>query len=289
MADREPIQPPGGAAVEETVGQMLRRERTLRGVSLEEIATTTRISLNFLRAMEADRFEELPSGVFLRGFIRNVAEYLGLDANQVLDHVREQQNRLATRTLVGVRASEVEQAMLRTVAGDTAPLSPARLAVPALIALALIAAGGAGLYFGLRTRHPRTVSAPATPAAADGSAAPVAAAAAEPVTLEITVGSDDRRAFVRLTVDDVMKFQGELKRETAAPAVLAGSGPAGPRKDQIIERGRKFELYTSSAGALQIRVDGKILPALGRRGETLTHWEYRAGIGVVNAPSAPSP
>lgn len=283
---------PGGAAVEETVGQMLRRERTLRGVTLEEIAASTRISLNFLKAMEADRFEELPSEIFLRGFVRNVADYLGLDANQVLDHLREQQNRLATRTLVGVRASEVEQAMLRTAAGDAAPVSLARLAVPALIALAVLAAVGAGLYFGRRTRRIPPVSAPAgpTPAAAPAPApeAPAAPVSSEPVTLEITVGADDRRAFVRLTVDDELKFQGELKRETVAPTAVTG-GAAGPRRDQITERGRKFELYTSSAGALQIRVDGKLLPPLGRRGETLTRWEYHAGAGVVNTPSAPAP
>ena len=60
-------------------GENLKRERELRGVSLEEISTATRIATRFLRAIENEQWNQLPGGVFNRGFVRAVARYLGLD------------------------------------------------------------------------------------------------------------------------------------------------------------------------------------------------------------------
>jgi cytoskeleton protein RodZ len=60
-------------------GETLRRERELRGVELREIADATKISVRFLQALEQDRIEVLPGGVFRRAFVREYARYLGLD------------------------------------------------------------------------------------------------------------------------------------------------------------------------------------------------------------------
>lgn len=60
-------------------GEHLKREREMRGVSLEEISAATRISVRFLEALEAEQWERLPGGIFNRGFIRSVARFLGLD------------------------------------------------------------------------------------------------------------------------------------------------------------------------------------------------------------------
>lgn len=60
-------------------GEHLRREREMRGVSLDEISAATRISTRFLDALENERWEELPGGAFNRGFIRSVARFLGID------------------------------------------------------------------------------------------------------------------------------------------------------------------------------------------------------------------
>jgi len=60
-------------------GEHLKREREMRGVSLEEISAATRISLRFLEALENEQWERLPGGIFNRGFIRSVARFLGLD------------------------------------------------------------------------------------------------------------------------------------------------------------------------------------------------------------------
>ncbi|MHB8410571.1 MAG: RodZ domain-containing protein [Candidatus Acidiferrales bacterium] len=57
----------------------MKREREMRGVSLEEISAATRISVRFLEALESEQWERLPGGIFNRGFIRSVAKFLGLD------------------------------------------------------------------------------------------------------------------------------------------------------------------------------------------------------------------
>lgn len=65
-------------------GETLRRERELRGVSLREIADATKISVRFLQALEQDRLEILPGGMFRRAFVREYARFLGLDAERLV-------------------------------------------------------------------------------------------------------------------------------------------------------------------------------------------------------------
>jgi len=65
-------------------GEHLKREREMRGVSLEEISSATRIAPRFLAALESEQWELLPGGVFNRGFIRSVARYLGLDEDSLV-------------------------------------------------------------------------------------------------------------------------------------------------------------------------------------------------------------
>ena len=60
-------------------GEHLRREREMRGISLEEIASATRIGTRFLEALETEQWGQLPGGVFNRGFVRAIAHHLGLN------------------------------------------------------------------------------------------------------------------------------------------------------------------------------------------------------------------
>src|SRR5579875_2989875 len=65
-------------------GENLRREREMRGISLQEISATTKISVRLLEALENEEFYKLPGGIFTRSFIRAYSNYLGLDAERVL-------------------------------------------------------------------------------------------------------------------------------------------------------------------------------------------------------------
>lgn len=68
----------------ESLGQRLRAAREAKGVSLAEVERATRIRAKFLEAFEQDDFSGLPSETQARGFLRNYAEYLGLDAAELL-------------------------------------------------------------------------------------------------------------------------------------------------------------------------------------------------------------
>jgi len=69
-------------------GDRLRREREMRGVTLDEIAESTKISRRSLEALEQEEFDLLPGGIFNKGFVRAYARYLGIDEEQaVADYV----------------------------------------------------------------------------------------------------------------------------------------------------------------------------------------------------------
>ena len=65
-------------------GELLKRERELREVTLNEVTVATRIPPRFLEAFEREDWETLPGGVFNRGFVRAIARYLGLDEENLL-------------------------------------------------------------------------------------------------------------------------------------------------------------------------------------------------------------
>jgi cytoskeletal protein RodZ len=64
-------------------GELLRRVRELRSLTLHEVADRTRISARHLENVEADRYEALPATVYLRGILMNIARELGLDPLRV--------------------------------------------------------------------------------------------------------------------------------------------------------------------------------------------------------------
>lgn len=85
-------------------GQELRQERERRGISLDDVAVSTRVSLRHLHALEDSRFSELPRGVFSRGIVRSYAQHCGLDTDGTLRGFIE-----ALRTS-GVQTEEPEDA-----------------------------------------------------------------------------------------------------------------------------------------------------------------------------------
>jgi cytoskeletal protein RodZ len=64
------------------LGAKLREERERRGIGIDEIEAETRIRAKFLVALEEDRFEALPGPAYVRAFVRDYAEQLGLDPQE---------------------------------------------------------------------------------------------------------------------------------------------------------------------------------------------------------------
>ncbi len=72
----------------ETIGQQLKKTREYRHLTLEKVEEATHIRLKFLQALEADDFSAMPSPAQARGFLRNYAQYLELDLDQMVDELR---------------------------------------------------------------------------------------------------------------------------------------------------------------------------------------------------------
>lgn len=75
----------------QTIGQRLKAAREEKQLTLDRIFEATRIRVNYLRALEDDDLSVMPSPVQARGYLRNYAEYLGLDIDRLLEEMRSSQ------------------------------------------------------------------------------------------------------------------------------------------------------------------------------------------------------
>jgi cytoskeleton protein RodZ len=72
------------------IGEALRSERLRLGLGLEQIATQTKIGQYLLQAIEANQFDRLPGGLLTRSFLRQYAQVVGLDADEVVASFKQQ-------------------------------------------------------------------------------------------------------------------------------------------------------------------------------------------------------
>jgi cytoskeleton protein RodZ len=148
-------------------GEHLKRERELRGVTLEEVAAATRISPRFLEALENEQWDRLPGGAFNRGFIRSVARFLGLDEESMVAEYA-----LETKGLNQSAASADPQA--QGMPRDWRPVIIAGV----VLAIVIIAAAFAIHHYRASARARSEEQLQAAPA----PATPVAPPAAQPTT-----------------------------------------------------------------------------------------------------------
>jgi cytoskeleton protein RodZ len=72
-----------------SIGQRLKETREDQRLTLDKVFEATRIRVQYLQALEADDLSIMPSPVQARGYLRNYAEYLGLDVDKMLDEMRQ--------------------------------------------------------------------------------------------------------------------------------------------------------------------------------------------------------
>ena len=77
-------------AQQESVGASLAAARLSRGMSIQDVAQTSKVSSRFLRALEEDDFSVFISRVYVLGFAKAYAQVVGLDCDQVLNNLRQQ-------------------------------------------------------------------------------------------------------------------------------------------------------------------------------------------------------
>lgn len=74
----------------DSLGTFLRKEREQKNIALETLSEKTRIPLKFLQAMEEDRWDELPSLVYIQGYLRSYALYLGFSPEKVFTRYKNE-------------------------------------------------------------------------------------------------------------------------------------------------------------------------------------------------------
>src|SRR5882672_5192573 len=136
-----------------SVGTYLRELRQRRGVSLEEIARTTRVAQRYLESIEADTFDTLPSPVFTRGFIRAYCQALGEPPDEALAAYegREERAAAATPQQPAVPVRRPGRPQPRTAVADAEPRG--RGAV--LVSFVLLVVLGVALFAVALVIHPR--------------------------------------------------------------------------------------------------------------------------------------
>ena len=94
-------------------GAQLKREREQRKISLDDISVSTKIGTRFLRAIEENQFDQLPGGIFNKGFIRAYARHLGLNEEQAVADYLEATGATATDTMAESQAATPEPVLQR--------------------------------------------------------------------------------------------------------------------------------------------------------------------------------
>lgn len=250
--DIESSVPPSG------FGDELRLQREMRGITVREISEVTKISVRFLEAIEAEDFAILPAPVFTRGFIREYAKQLGVEADDLVDRYMQIVRRER-------RIEEAERAeMADRISGKHHFGS--RWPMVFLLVVGLVSIGVAiGLYSHLgvpwessatvpvaTSPAPASVTDVVAPARAEPPAVSTTAAEAAPLRLEIMANED---CYLTMSIDGKRVINGEVLH-------------AGDRRTYEAENEIRFETI-GNAGGIRVFLDGRQLAPFGERGEVV--------------------
>lgn len=126
-------------------GEKLKQEREKRKITLEEISASTKIGTRMLQALEENKFNQLPGGIFNKGFVRAYSRMVGLDEDQtVADYLQASGEAAPPSTEIpprenGARENEENISRLEAISADHPRQLPWGLfaALLLLVALAL--------------------------------------------------------------------------------------------------------------------------------------------------------
>jgi cytoskeleton protein RodZ len=251
-------------------GETLRREREVRGINLREVAEATKISVRFLQALENDRIDILPGGIFPRAFVRQYAAYLGLDPEKtVADFIHA--------------AGEPPPAVPREVPLERARPLPLWLVAGGLVVLVLAL---------LAWRQLRTSAAgpPAVQVESPSAAAPPPSSFPEdrvfppPSVTPPAVVASGEGLVLDLTANQACWVAVQVDGVRIIDRVLAQG------ETQRLSAKREIVLSVGNAGGVAFRVNGRPGVALGKEGEVrrnilITHQSLPSL--VEGAPAAP--
>ncbi len=297
-------------------GQKLKQEREKRNITLEQISVSTKIGIRMLQALEEDKFNQLPGGIFNKGFVRAYSRFLGLDEDQTIaDYLQASGDALPASTETASRGEgSHEDAAHENLTRenkdkdkvsrlDASADAPPRQVPWGMFAGALLVVALALSFWSHRRReHARQADRP-TPATVATQVSGQVSGSDLPTTSSPTTGSPtgvSAPSLVSKTSHDAATAspaatQGEFTvviqaREESWTTITADGKtissellPAGSEREI---RGRKeIIVRTGNAGAVDFRFNGKKVDTGGDYGEVKTVTFGPHGI----LPSAPPP
>jgi cytoskeletal protein RodZ len=250
-----------------TFGEHLKREREMRGVSLQEISTATRISTRFLDALENEQWDRLPGGVFNRGFVRAVAHFLGLDEE----------------ALVAEYAMATNDQPEVAVWADKTPHKPRRWRAWAAAVLLLVSAGTIGWAY---RQNRSLIEAWRNPAPAAPAPPPTTA----PQSTNLTVASAPSTTEAPAPAGEPLELKVDAGRETRLTVIVDGKkefdGRLAAGEQRRFRARERLEVSGGNSSALLLELNGLTVPPLGPPGQpgqlTLTREDLKKLRGGQN-------
>jgi len=248
------------------IGAELKKEREARGVSLADIAASTKIGRRYFEALEEDRLEDLQGSFFAKGTIRAYAKAIGLDDQEVM-------RRYAEAGFFGLRE---EPKVLKAVAGPSRVHSVG-FAVLAIIAVALLTIGISKLLkpkpapaaptvveTPLSAARPVVMPPPADAATAPG---PAIQATQAPEGQAATTPAAPAAPTTGLVLDLELTHDTWIQIDADGRRVLDGLLPAGFRFR--VTAGAEILMNLGNAGGLSFLLNGKKGRSYGRLGDVV--------------------
>ncbi len=245
------------------VGETLRRERERRKLGIPEVSRVLKISPRFLEAIEEERFDRLPGGVFAKSFVRQYARFLEMDDEEAAGEVQRAIAPALVPTMQDLSAHPAPSDFSPRVDSISQRSFASGTWLPAL-AMVVAVMLGCSMVYGWWQRQRHTVAA-AAPAKAPGAAGVVTATQAaapqpqpfnsQPSAVQTEAAGQAAAAAQPGAPTETVPQPGKpLETVTAKPAAdtsgeaapLHGSGPV------------KVEIATSDEPVwLLVRTDGK--------------------------------
>jgi cytoskeleton protein RodZ len=251
-------------------GEELRRERIIRGVSLEEISAATKISIRLLTALEGSDVSRLPAPVYSRGFIRAYSRHLGLDPDEMINAYLADVAPEKKRDVSESRRGGIRSRFLRgRRAAGTIVISVTGI----LLVLGMIAKPQRRAFSSTpvppRELAPvsfKNVSVSPGPAPAIQEPSPVPASP-EPAAAMANVREESAPRGAGVSM--VLEFEQDSWTEVSADgqSIFSGMMRRGIKREFQAREG--FRLTLGNAGGVRVTVDGRALEPLGQAGQVV--------------------
>lgn len=255
------------------IGDKLRSERERQNLTIQDIAKGTSIRALYIEAIENGDYAQLPGTVYAKGFIRNYANFLKIDADAVVRQFMEENHpeEVAAAEEAKQQLAEAEEANKAEVKAKLATgseyrehvSSPSSRSNSLLIALiVLLVAGGAYYLFAM---DDSTASKPATKAVTQTAKAPASTQAAQEKTEQPKEAQPVKVDGVEL----VAKFTDKCWTQVIADGKTVYEGTMEPGKTETWKGKEKVVITAGNAGAVEIKVNGQDMGKAGNAGQVV--------------------